>query len=65
MSGIALWVSEHEFRLHGFGVLVLLSPTFLGIWLYKRGELEWLLGTSIVGIIVQVIVMRKLAEVDS
>ena len=65
VSGVTLWVSDHPARVYGFGVLLLLSPTFLGIYLYKHNEFQWLLGTSIFGIIVQLLIIRKLAEVDS
>jgi hypothetical protein len=65
MSGVTLWVSEHILRFYGLGVLVLLSPTFLGILLYRRGEFAWLLSTSIAGIIIQLFVISKLAAVDT
>jgi len=65
VSAVTLWVSEHPFRIHGFGVLVLLAPTFLGIYLYRHAEYAWLLTTSVAGIIIQLFVVRKLAEVDS
>ena len=65
VSGVTLWVSEHRLRLHGFGVLVLLVPTFYGIYLYKHQQLPLLLGTSIAGIIVQLYVIKKLADWDS
>lgn len=65
VSGITLWVEEHPFRLHGFGVIILLSPTFLGLYLYRHQEYSWLLWTSVVGIILQIIIIRKLAESDS
>lgn len=65
VSGVTLWVSEHKLRFYGIGVLVLLSPTFLGLSFYRQGEYDWLLGTSIVGIIIQIMVIRKLAEYDS
>jgi hypothetical protein len=65
VSGVTLWVSEHELRVYGLGVLLLLSPTFFGIWLYRNSEFGWLLGTSIFGIIVQIFVIRTLAAFDS
>ena len=65
VSGITLWVSEHELRVYGLGVLLLLAPTFFGIWLYKHGEFGWLIGTSIAGIIIQIFVIRQLAAVDT
>ncbi len=65
VSGVTLWVSEHPWRVQGFGVLVLLAPTFYGIYLYKHSQFQWLLWTSIFGIVVQLIIIRKLAESDS
>ena len=65
VSGITLWVSEHVLRVYGLGVLLLLSPTFLGIWMYRQHEFEWLLGTSTAGIVMQILVIRLLASVDS
>lgn len=65
VSGVTLWVSEHPYRLHGFGVLVLLAPTFYGIYLYKHHDLPLLLTTSVAGIIVQLFVIKKLADWDS
>ena len=65
LAGITLWVEEHPFRLYGFGVIILLSPTFLGLYFYRRQEFSLLLWTSIVGIILQIIIIRKLAESDS
>ena len=65
VSGVTLWVSEHPLRAYGFGVLVLLSPTFLGVYLYRHSEFALLLSTSIVGIVIQLFVIRKLADLDS
>jgi hypothetical protein len=65
VSGVTLWVEEHPWRLYGFGVIVLLAPTFCGIYLYKHQQFQWLLYTSIFGIAVQLLIIRELAKSDS
>lgn len=65
VAGATLWVSEHQLRVYGLGVLLLLSPTFLALYLYRHHQWAWLLGTSVAGIILQGVLIKKMAEVDS
>lgn len=65
IAGITLWFSEHQLRVYGLGVLLLLSPTFLAIYLYKNHFWLALLLVSLVGIIIQSTLIKKMAEVDS
>lgn len=65
LSAITLWMSSSKLRLGGAGILILLAPTFFGVYFYKNGMVAWLALTSVLGIGLQLLLFKVLAENES